>query len=36
MGSRLGKPEDWQNGCDGEMEQVQGLELPRRTAEQVF
>lgn len=33
---RLGKSGIWQNGCDGEEEQVQGLELPCRTAEQDF
>lgn len=33
---RLGKSGSWQNGCDGEEEQVQGLELPWRTGEQDF
>lgn len=33
---RLGESGNWQNGCDGEEEQVQGLELPWSTAEQDF
>lgn len=33
---RLGKSGNWKNGCDGEEEQVQGLELPWRAAEQDF
>lgn len=33
---RLGESGNRQSGCDGEEEQVQGLELPWRTAEQDF
>lgn len=33
---RLGKSGIQQNGCDGEEEQVQAIELPCRTAEQEF
>lgn len=33
---RLGESGNRQNACDGEEEQVQGLELPWRTAEQDF
>lgn len=35
-GARLGKPGDRQNGCGGGKEEVHGLELPWRTAEQAF
>lgn len=35
-GTSLGKSGDQESVCDGEKEQVQGLELPWHTAEQAF